>query len=66
MGNERATGCNSRAGEARSAGSESPTVLPENEDGLSRGALRMRPTDRRFRSLQTLLLLFVGLLACEG
>lgn len=30
---ERATGCNPRAGEARGAGSESPTVLPENEDG---------------------------------
>jgi len=28
-----ATGCNSRAGEARGAGSESPTALPENEDG---------------------------------
>lgn len=28
-----ATGCNSRAGEAHGAGSESPTVLPENEGG---------------------------------
>lgn len=42
-----ATGCNSRAGEARGAGSESPTVLPENEDGSAgrRPAISDRPTD---------------------
>jgi hypothetical protein len=40
------TRCNSGAGAAASAGSESPTVLPESEDGLPRGVLHSdRPTD---------------------
>lgn len=34
---------------AEGAGSESPTVLPESEDGLPRGVLHKRPTDRRFK-----------------
>lgn len=41
-----ATRCNSGAGDAAGEGSESPTALPESEDGLLRGVLPSdRPTD---------------------
>jgi hypothetical protein len=46
-GDYSATGCNSRAGEAEGAGSESPTVLPESEDGLLRGVLARVPSRLR-------------------
>lgn len=50
--NRAATRCNSGAGEAAGAGSVSPTVLPESEDGLLRGVLarvpsRLRPSGHR-------------------
>lgn len=38
-----ATGCNSRAGEADGVGSESPTALPENEDGFAERRPGTRP-----------------------
>ena len=49
------TGCKSLTGLSAGAGSESPTVLPENEDGLLRGVLtrvpsRLRPSGCVMRS----------------
>lgn len=62
----RATGCNSRAGEARGAGSVSPTVLPENEDGLAERRPANRPTDLTVQVEQALSLPFGTFLVLRG
>lgn len=64
--NTAVTGCNSRAGEAASVGVESPTMLPETEDGLAERRPAKRATDTSGHNAASDPPSFMGLLPIGG